>query len=180
MAGVKVLRWVLVVALFAVPACGSESGEPASGEELASRAASIGVDPEAVYAVSLDGFEPASQSVGVSGEAGFSAAYVSADGGVAMLTTDPRGGTGTGCVVAGDQRECVAVHDGVAVTLSAGADVADEDTLRAAAEGAHPPSADELAELFEAVPDGDGAPVERGDLPSSGDGAPLDPEGAAG
>lgn len=179
MAGVKPSRrWGPLLLLASLAACGSESGEPASADAVAERAAAVGVDPKVVYAVSLDGFEPASQSVGVSGDAGFSTAYVSPDGGIAMLTTDPRGGADAGCVVAGDQHECVAVHDGVAVTLSAGADVADEETLRAAVEDAHPPTAAELDELFPGV-DG-GAPVERGDLPPAGDGAPLDPEGAAG
>ncbi len=170
-------RWVLVLLPLLVPAaCGSG---PADADELASRAASIGVDPDVVYAVSLDGFEPASQSVGVYGDAGFSVAYTSPAGGFAQLTTDPRGGTDAGCVAVDDQRECVAVHDGVAVRLSAAGDAVDEDTLRAAVEGAHPPSADELAALFADVPDG-GEPVDRGDLPPVGDGAPVDPEGAAG
>ncbi|SDU88528.1 hypothetical protein [Jiangella alkaliphila] len=172
----RVLRRLVVpLAVLVVAACGSE---PADGDELASRAASIGVDPDAVYAVSLDGFEPASQSVGVSGDAGFSTAYVSPEGGIAMLTTDPSGGADAGCVVAGDQHECVAVHDGVAVTLSAPVELVDEDTLRAAVDDARPPNAEELDELLPGV-DG-GTPVERGDLPPSGDGAPLDPEGAAG
>ncbi|MBB5788212.1 hypothetical protein [Jiangella mangrovi] len=176
-----VLRWVVPLGVLMMAACGSESAEPASDDELSSRASSIGVDPDVVYAVSLDGFEPASQSVGVSGEAGFSTAYVSAAGGMVMLTTDPRGGTDPGCVAAGDQQECVAVHDGVAVTLTAPAGVADEETLRAAVEDAHPPSSDELDALFASVDGGDGgSPVERGDLPAEGDGAPLDPEGAAG
>lgn len=184
MGGVTVVRWVLPLGVLVVAACGAEPAEPASGDELAGRAASIGVDPDVVYAVALDGFEPASQSAGVSGDAGFSVAYTS-PAGMVMLTTDPRGGTDTGCVAAGGQQECVAVHDGVAVTLSAAADVVDEDALRAAVAGAHPPSSDELAALFASVPDGGdegggGGPVERGDLPPEGDGAPLNPEGAAG
>ncbi|RIQ22040.1 hypothetical protein, partial [Jiangella rhizosphaerae] len=152
-----VLVWLLPVAV-SLAACGSG---PADADELAQRAASVGVDPEVVYAVSLDGFEPVSQSVGVSGEAGFSAAYVSDAGELAMLTTDPRGAADTGCAVVDDQHECVAVHDGVAVRLSAAAGAVDEETLRAAVEGAHPPSADELAALFADAPGG-GAPVDRG------------------
>ncbi|TDC49170.1 hypothetical protein E1212_18925 [Jiangella ureilytica] len=176
----KVLRWVVPLGVVTVAACGSAA---ADADELASRAAAIGVDPDVVYAVALDGFEPVSQSVGVSGDAGFSTAYVSAEGGVVMLTTDPRGATSTGCGVSGEQQECVAVHDGVAVTLTAPAGVVDEDALRAAVAGAHPPSSEELAALFASMPadGGDGGgPVERGDLPAEGDGAPLDPEGAAG
>lgn len=178
MSGVTRRRVLLLLPLLTLTACGSSG--PADADELAARAASIGVDPDVVYAVSLDGFAPASQSAGVMGDAGFGVAYTAPDGRMAMLTTDPRGAADPGCVVAGDQHECVAVHDGVAVRLSAAADAVDEETLRAAVEGAHAPSADELAALFADAPDGGGAPVERGDLPPSGDGAPIDPEGAAG
>lgn len=179
MSGVK-RRWILLVPVLPfAAACGSEAA--ASDAELADRAASVGVDPEVVYAVSLDGFAPASQSAGVHGDAGFGIAYTSPAGGTAMLTTDPSGTAGPGCVSSGGQHACVAVHDGVVVTLSAPADAVDEDTLRAAVEGAHRPTADELAALFEAAPDG-GEPVERGDLPPAGDGAPIDgaETGAAG
>ncbi|PZF83442.1 hypothetical protein [Jiangella anatolica] len=170
-------RWLVVLLLPLLAGCGSS--EAADAGELADRAASIGVDPDVVYAVSLDGFAPASQSTGVVGDAGFGVAYTSPSGGLVMLSTDPHGGADAGCVAAGGQQECVAVHDGVAVRLTAAADVLDEETLRAAVEDAHPPTSDELAALFADAPSG-GAPVERDDLPPSGDGAPIDPEGAAG
>ncbi|TDD71988.1 hypothetical protein E1262_04530 [Jiangella aurantiaca] len=185
-------RWVLVLLLPPAVSLAACASGPADADELADRAASVGVDPEVVYAVSLDGFEPVSQSVGVYGEAGFGVAYASSDGGMAMLTTDPRGMTDADCRaadgctpdgdgwyrVSGDQHEYVALHDGVAVALEAPVEAVDEDTLRSAVAGAHPPSADELAALFEQVPDGGGAPVERGDLPPAGDGAPVDSGGS--
>lgn len=195
--------FVLLVAAGPAAACGEESAaSPAPDDLLAERAAQIGVSPEVIYAVSLDGFTPAWQSIGPYGESGYNAAYVSPDGGLAMLTVDPRGMTDTDCPqrplatagasadvectaddtgwyrVSGDQHEYVVVHDGAAVALSAGVGAVDRDALADAVADAHPPTTDELEELFPPERDSDrGESVERGDVPAEGDGAPLNPDG---
>ncbi|TDE02417.1 hypothetical protein [Jiangella asiatica] len=199
-------RWTLLLSglsVLALAACGTESAAgPAPADQLADRAAEIGVAPEMMYAVSLDGFAPAWQSIGVHGDSGYNAAYVSTDGAVAMLTVDPRGMTDADCParplataadpaaavectaegdgwyrVSGDQHEYVAVHDGVAVALGAGVGTVDREALADAVAGAHPPTADELDELFPPERgDPGGAPVDRGDLPAEGDGAPINYE----
>jgi hypothetical protein len=52
--------------------------------------------------------------------------------------------------------------------------------LLTAAKKVHVPSVAELEQLFSDVPKTPGEPVERGDLPEDGDGAPIDPTGLGG
>ncbi|GHC47588.1 hypothetical protein [Streptomyces flavofungini] len=68
---------------------------------------------------------------------------------------------------------------GLRVQLSADPRLVDRDTLRAAAEQAHRADA---AELDAVLPKktSPATPVERGDIPRDGDGAPQDPPGAGG
>ena len=55
------------------------------------------------------------------------------------------------------------------------------EDLKAAAQAAHVPSAAELEFLFSDAPElPTGPPVERGDLPENGDGAPIDEPGPGG
>ncbi|MFK4789844.1 hypothetical protein [Microbacterium sp. ZW T5_56] len=80
---------------------------------------------------------------------------------------------------AGDVHEYVAVRGAVLIRVSGrGAPAGD---LRAAAQAVHVPSVAELELLFSDAPQlPSGSPVERGDLPEHGDGAPIDPSGPGG
>ncbi|MFH9073013.1 hypothetical protein [Streptomyces alboflavus] len=79
----------------------------------------------------------------------------------------------------GSWHEYVRSEHGLRIQLSADPDLVDRDTLRAAAEEAHRANA---AELDAVLPEktSPATPVERGDIPREGDGAPQDPPGAGG
>ncbi|MGX1273066.1 hypothetical protein [Streptomyces phaeoluteigriseus] len=174
-------------------ACGSERAGEADPAELASRARAFGVDPELVYATEAPGHTLAQQSVGVYGGDGFSATYVSRQKGTQVQLTVDRGkmtaatcaqqpgaessATPVACARDGDAwyrssgrwaEYAVPKEDFV---IRVGGTNVPRDVLREAAEHLHRPSADELDTLLPSAPAG-GEPVERGDLPPVGDGAP--------
>ena len=175
-----------------VVACGTEKAG-ADPAELGSRARALGIAPELVYATEAPGYTLARQSVGVYGDDGFSAVYVSQKEGRQLQLTVDRGtmtadscpdqpvgdssGASTTCVRDGDswyrstgeRREYAVPKEGFVIRLSG--DGMPRDVLRVAARQLHRPSADELDALLPPAPAG-GGPVERGDLPSVGDGAP--------
>ncbi|MGV9942844.1 hypothetical protein [Streptomyces sp. NPDC003401] len=177
-------------------ACGSEhagAADPADPAELASRAQALGIAPEAVYTTDAPGHTLAQQSVGVLGDDGFSAVYVSSRKGTQVrlgvdrgtmtdATCERRTGTEEAttpvtCVRDGDawyrsagQWAEYAVPKEDFVIRVGGTDVP-RDVLREAVDHLRRPSADELDTLLPSAPAG-GEPVERGDLPSFGDGAP--------
>lgn len=161
------------------------AGEPAQPTAIASLSEPAGIARDLVYVTDVDGFELATQSVGVMGDDGMSAVYVKAGGGgagtVTLTTSRQPDPTAVPCAELTDAStgalRCVVDRGGAHVVLE-GADV-DPATLRAAAEAVRVPAADELGHLFTDVPKA-GPPVERGDLPSAGDGAPLNPSGAGG
>ncbi|MFD7276440.1 hypothetical protein ACFV80_05155 [Streptomyces sp. NPDC059862] len=169
--------------------CGTEK-EPADPAEIASRASALGIAPEHVYVTEADGFTLAQQSVGVHGGDGFSAVYVSQQAGAQIQLTVDRGTVNSAncpdCArdgdawfrSAGEQREYAVPKDGHVLRVSGGLGVS-RDVLREAALGAHHPSAAELDTLLPAAPDA-AEPVERGDLPPAGDGAPNNDVGASG
>ncbi|WP_411574427.1 hypothetical protein [Streptomyces fradiae] len=187
-------------------ACGTRTAEaePAPDRaELEARAAALQTRPEHMYVTEADGFGLAEQSVGVLGDDGFSAAYASRDGGTFTLAVE-RGGVdpascadlprtsapapatcekdGPGWYRATDGAHAyVRVEDGLRIRVSADAGSVDRAVLRGAAERAHRASDAELdAVLPERRPGDAEAPVERGDLPPEGDGAPLDGVGVSG
>jgi hypothetical protein len=80
---------------------------------------------------------------------------------------------------AGGLDEYVAVRDGASIWV-AGTNAATSADLRAAAVAVHVPSEAELDLLFSDAPEVPSAPIERGDLPENGDGAPIDPVGPGG
>jgi hypothetical protein len=72
-------------------------------------------------------------------------------------------------------------RDGHVIRLVGDADRLDRAVLRAAAEAVHRPDAEELTALLPPAPEGSATePVERGDLPPVGDGAPDNEVGASG
>lgn len=184
---------------------GGEAGGRAESRpsgELASRARALGVAPELVYVTEAPGFVLARQSVGVFGGDGFSATYVSRQNGSTQLRLYADRGTMTAAECARQQAECekdgeglwylrtgerqeyVAVKAGHLVRLEGDAGVP-RDVLRQAARDVHRPEGDEVTELLPSAPPGGGtgaptAPVERGDLPTTGDGAPRNDVDAGG
>ncbi|MFF8384492.1 hypothetical protein [Streptomyces kanasensis] len=203
--------------------------------ELEARAAALQTRAEHVYVTEAAGFALAEQSVGVLGDDGFSASYVSKGGGTLTLGVErgrledvgcaatpsaaPAPSTGAGaaggapCAADGalwyrsgdTAHEYLRVEGGLRIRVSADRAAVDRATLRAAAERAHRASDEELAEVLpERAPGtGDsgattgsggtgrtggtagnggpgGAPVERGDLPPVGDGAPDNGVGVSG
>lgn len=179
----------VVPAVLALGACAGRAGagEPAGQDAIATWSGPAGIAPELVYVTDVDGFELATQSVGVMGDDGMSAAYTRTDGdalAIVMLTTSRQPDPGAGaCADLPDSSEpeptlvCVVDRAGVHVTL-AGEGV-DATTLRAASEAVRVPSEGELEHLFTDVQVA-GVPVERGDLPPGWDGAPIDEVGPGG
>ena len=195
---IRTLRTVPALSLLPVllTACGNERAgraDPADPAELASRAQALGIAPELVYTTGVTGYALAQQSVGVYGDDGFSAAYVSRENSVFFQLAVERGtltaencarqpvpgtsGASTTCVREGDtwyrstdgHSEYAVPKKGFVIRISG--DGVPRAYLRKAAENAHRPSADELDTLLPSASPR-GGPVERGDLPSVGDGAP--------
>ncbi|MFD5280809.1 hypothetical protein [Streptomyces rubrogriseus] len=164
--------------------------------ELRVRAQAMGVAPELVYVTEAPGFTLAQQSVGVLGDDGFSATWV--DGGTNALlrlavdrgtitagtcpeqpvgdmsgehTTCERDGKAWYRTGAG-RHEYALPEEGHVVRVSAETDAVPRDVLRAAALAAHRPDTAETDRLLPSAEPAPATPVERGDLPPFGDGAP--------
>jgi hypothetical protein len=184
---------------------GSTASTPAADQaEIAAKAKALGIAPELVYVTEVPGFTLAQQSVGVSGDDGFSASYWSREtGAVLRLWVDRGTMTADSCPkqpvaegAPGDKTTCT--RDGAAWYRRAGQQseyaVPKKDhivwiaadprvprgTLRKAALAARHPSAAELATLLPSTAPTATAPVERGDLPTAGDGAPNNDVGVGG
>ncbi|GGW29177.1 membrane protein [Streptomyces xantholiticus] len=202
--------WLPLTAVVSVAlvACGTETaGSGADRAELEERARAAQVAIENVYVTEVPGYEVAKQSVGVLGADGFSATYVKQDSGAQIRLGVDRGtmdaancpklpvGVGTGgtggaveCVedgkswyrTSGTQHEYVTEADGRLVRVEADTAAVERDTLRKAAEAAHAASDAELDAVLPPARAGAGQPVERGDLPPAGDGAPNNEVGVGG
>lgn len=176
---------VLLLPVVLVPvgcAAAGPAADPAERTAIAARSQPLGIAPELVHVTEVDGFQLATQSVGVMGDDGMSAVYVASRGGAVMLATS-RSPTPdvVACAELPDSSQPVlrcALERGDVHVLLEGTDV-DAATLRAAAEAVRVPGGAELDRLFADVPTPE-PPVQRGDLPPNGDGAPLDPSGAGG
>ncbi|MQY10044.1 hypothetical protein SRB5_01480 [Streptomyces sp. RB5] len=199
---------VLVVGALALAGCGTKSASSGNVDrsELEARARDAQVAIENVYVTEVADFDLAEQSVGVLGADGWSAIYVREGTGAQIrLGVDRRSidkstcpdlpvGVGTGgrpgaveCAeddgswyrVDAAQHEYATGVDGRVVRVNADLGAVDRDTLREAARAAHPASDAELDEVLPQRRDG-GGPVERGDLPAEGDGAPDNGVGVGG
>lgn len=180
------------------------TGHPVDRAELEARAQYMQSAIELIQVNEADGFEVAPQSVGIVGGDGFGSVYVSARDGARIRPTVDRGTlNAANCPdtpvdgapgpvecepdghawyrTSGRAHEYARAEDGHVVRLSGDRDAVDRDTLRRAAESGHPADDRELDALLpeQTAPP---APVERGDLPPVGDGAPNNsvPEGASG
>jgi len=194
-----VSRLILFVALGLVVLSGCGSGAAVSGAEM-ERLRAQGVAPDLVYLVDLPGYELAEQSMGVINEEGFGAVYASPAGRQVELRVDHGAFGDDVCQgvpvhnatppdarvtcerddagwyrVAGDRHEYVSVQGDRLLTLNGRVTEVSRDALKAAVAGAR-----------HAVSDGSGTPepartpVQRGDLPTAGDGAPNNEVGPGG
>ncbi|KGM02076.1 hypothetical protein [Cellulomonas cellasea] len=182
---------VVVPAVLVLGACAGRAGAgepavpavPAAPAEIAAWSEPAGIAPELVHVTDVEGFTLATQSVGVVGDDGMSAAWVRGDGTGTVLLTTSRDAPASVVPCAGltDAADavlrCGVERGDVHVVLDG--DGVDAATLRAAGEAVRVPGADELGALFADV-QVPGPPVERGDLPPHGDGAPVDPPAVGG
>ncbi|MDA0635160.1 hypothetical protein OUY22_17210 [Nonomuraea sp. MCN248] len=184
-----------LAAILAVSACGTQG---ALSQAAIDQALRHGTAPELIYVVDLPGFELQEQSVGGVGEDGFGAFYVSPDGKQVQLRVDrgvfddevceERPVTDAEPVDApvrcardevGWYREAAGRHEYVAIRgdaflLLAGklTDV-NRETLKTAIAGARQAAVTGSPTPWR-------SPVERGDLPTIGDGAPNNKVGPGG
>ncbi|MFE7169197.1 hypothetical protein [Streptomyces sp. NPDC057616] len=174
---------------------GGGSAAAADPAQLESRARALGIAPELVYVTESPGYTLAQQSVGVSGDDGFSAVYwsrktntqieIRVDRGTLTAATCPRQPVGgapqgrTRCTREGDawyrsagrQHGYARPGKGYVIWLT-GAGVP-RATLHKALLAVHHPNATELADLLPPAPTSTPTtPIRRGDLPPNGDGAP--------
>ncbi|KAF2415091.1 hypothetical protein B1729_00920 [Microbacterium sp. B35-04] len=204
-AGATVSVSVVVLLVLALGGCASEAPatDAADPSLIAERASVVGIAPELVYTTRVDGYDLAPQSVGPGAADGMSATWVDETNG-AMLTirTDRGELTAASCVETplwdapdepvtcrdeegvwhrsgGTVHEYIAVRDGALIRVT-GMNDASRAELLAAAKAVHVPSDAELELLFSDLPEVSPEPVERGDLPENGDGAPIDPVGPGG
>lgn len=176
-----------------------DAAEPGT---IAERAETAGISLDLVYTTEVDGYDLAPQSVGRVSADGMSATWVNTTTGATVTIRTDRGElTEASCVDmplwdAPDQpvtctdedglwhrsgagfHEYIAVRDEALIWLIGNS--ASPSDLLAAAEAVRAPSDAELGVLFSDLPEVAPTPVERGDLPDDGDGAPIDPVGPGG
>jgi hypothetical protein len=196
------------VVLVALSLGGCASAAPgtaatADADVIAERAIAVGIAPELVYTTAVDGYDLAPQSVGTGAADGMSATWFNqATSAMFTIRTD-HGELSAGscpetplwdapdkpvtCIEeqgvwhrsGGGIDEYMAVRDEALIRVT-GASNAPPADLLAAAKAVHVPSRAELERLFSDLPSAPAVPVERGDLPQNGDGAPIDPRGPGG
>ncbi|MEU5983150.1 hypothetical protein [Streptomyces sp. NPDC047434] len=195
--GPRLSLLVLLPLVLAVAGCGTEvPGGPAPDRaELEARAHAAQTRVEHVYVTEAEGFRPALQSAGVIGDDGFQLTYVGPAGEQLTLSAERRPFTerdcaappaGDTCVKEGggwyrrsaDRHAYLRNENGLRVELAAPLSVG-RDLLRGAAAEAHRADDAELDAVLPRRTSGSG-PVERGDLPPVGDGAPDNGVGASG
>ncbi|MFE7777560.1 hypothetical protein ACFU5O_27420 [Streptomyces sp. NPDC057445] len=172
---------------------------------LEARARTLESAMELIYVTRVQGFELAKQSLGPSGNDGFQSTYVSASGGGRIRLVVDRGSlTGADCPsihvddadaatvqcepdgdatwyrTSGGRHEYARAADGHIVRVAADRSAVDRSTLREAAASAHRADDRELDAILPEERSAPTAPVERGDLPPVGDGAPNNDVGAGG
>lgn len=179
------------------------SMDAADPRSIAERASALGVATELVYTTEVDGYDLAPQSVGAGAADGMTATWFnSATGAMLTIRTDRGEFTEALCAATplwdapeeavacanedgvwhrsgGDIYEYVAVRDSAVIWVAGANSAPAADVLRAA-ENVHVPTEAELDQLFADAPEPPAEPVERGDLPDDGDGAPIDPVGPGG
>ncbi|GAA1011806.1 hypothetical protein Aple_013260 [Acrocarpospora pleiomorpha] len=159
-----------------------------------------GTAPDLIYLVEVKGYEIAEQSIGVINDEGFGAFYSSTDGRRVQLRIDR--GTMTDALCpgvpvtdmnpltapvrcerdevgwyreGGGHHEYVAVHEDHLIKLAGSLDDVDRATLKTAVAGAR-----RVTTTAPATPRPSHTPIVRGDLPTTGDGAPIQNTGPGG
>lgn len=184
-------------------ASGTSGPDAANSETIAERASAVGIAADLVYTTAVDGYDLAPQSVGVGAVDGMSATWFNeTTGAMVTIRTDHGELTAASCVEAplseapaepvtctdedgvwhrtgGGVHEYIAVREGALIRVT-GMNGTPRADLLAAAKAVRVPSDAELELLFSDLPTGPAEPVERGDLPENGDGAPIDPVGPGG
>lgn len=160
------------------------SDEPTS---LAEWVEPHGIAPALVRVTEIEGFVLEAQGVGVVADDGFSAMYSRTGGSagdlelVTLRTSRGADPSAVPCTeltgTAEDLLSCTAQHDGVHVLLEG--ESVEPGILREAAEALREPEQGELKALFAELPEIH-EPVERGDLPPHGEGAPMNEPGLGG
>lgn len=200
--------FALAALLLLLSGCGTESSGAGEGptplpEDTYQRVVSQGVDPALVHTIEVPGFELAEQSAAVFGDSDYGAVYVptkqpftvqvrldvkggsydearcerdalsGSSGGqaatVEVCEADSRGWYRAG----GGWHEYVVRHDGFHLTVGAPSAAVDRESLIKAALDAR---RQDGSPASPALPS---SPVTRGDLPTTGDGAPVDPYGTS-
>lgn len=189
----------MMVLGLALAGCGTGRAAAPGPAELAARARQIGVDTSLVYVTTAGGYTRAAGGLGPYGDRGFQDVY-SAGREDLRLTVEKRPIDAATCPrlpvpaaepaaapvrctadddgwarISGNRSE-YAVQRGAILVRASGTGAA--DLLRDAALRARPATPDELDDMLPRVPDR--GPVRRGDLPDTGDGAPLNPTGPGG
>ncbi|MEI7034589.1 hypothetical protein [Streptomyces pratensis] len=182
---------------------GGASAPAPDRAELEARAKLLQTVADHVWVTEAEGYTLARQSVGVLGDDGFSSFYTTPDGGQFQLSAergspgedvceeasaDAPGGRVT-CERDGRQwyrtsdlgHEYARARDGLVVRVGGALREVDRATLRKAALAAHRADDHELDQILPPTADAPAQqPVERGDLPPVGDGAPDNGVGASG
>nr|WSY50689.1 hypothetical protein OG999_11555 [Streptomyces sp. NBC_00886] len=175
------------------------SASPADPTEMATRARALGLDPALVYVIDPPGFTLAQQSVGAS-DVGLSVSYTSLKtGAVINLRVEPGTMTDANCATqavisehmtcvrdgdawyrtGGGEAEYVMAAKGHLVHVDAEQGKVSRAVLHKAAQSVRRPYESELAVVLPPARAAT-APVERGDLPTAGDGAPNNDVGTGG
>ncbi|MFD6533088.1 hypothetical protein [Streptomyces sp. NPDC060184] len=172
--------------------------------ELEARATALQTRADHVYVTEVAGYTLATQSVGVRGDDGFGSSYTDKSGHVIQLGVEraeyspadcgkqpPTDGTPdyTVCEREGGSwysatalgHSYARAEGDVVVKVSAELPAVDRATLREAAEAAHLADDAELDRILPPLGRAPGSqPIQRGDLPPEGDGAPENGVGASG
>ncbi len=189
----------LAISLGLLTTAGCGSGAALSADQVA-RLRGMGVAPDLVYLVDVKGFEMAEQSMSGVGDEGFGVSYVSPEGHLVQLRVvrgsfDHAACIGTPIDLAepptavdvcerddvgwyregGGRREYVHVDGDHFLRLTGSTGEIDRPTLKAAMSSAHHAAGDWTEPPAERP-----GPVERGDLPEHGDGAPINTVGPGG
>ncbi|GAA4573724.1 hypothetical protein [Planotetraspora kaengkrachanensis] len=188
----------LVLVVFGLVAfAGRDSGASLPEADLA-RIRAQGVAPDLIYLVDVPGYTLAEQSLGVINDEGFGAIYSSSEGRTVELRVDRGAFDDAVCAdmpvhnvvdapvtcdrddvgwyrTAGDRHEYIVVRGDHFIRLNGMATEVTRETLKAAVAGARQITGD----VTEA-PEPPRTPVERGDLPTVGDGAPNNEVGPGG
>ncbi|MFI7291981.1 hypothetical protein ACIBRY_35890 [Streptomyces anulatus] len=184
----------------------SASPDPAPDRaDLEARARAVQTLVEHVWVTEVPGYTLARQSVGVVGDDGFGSVYTTSAGGQIQLRVERRAHAGADCTkepapADGQEPLVTCERDGeqwyratesghayareqgeLVVTVSGAREEVDRPALRSAARAAHRADDHELDQVLPPADEAPGRrPVERGDLPPEGDGAPNNDVGASG